>query len=246
MYTPSPRSPHVRNAKRVLWLDLEMTQVEDIRTGRIMEVACLVSEPTWDPVPDSAFHRIVQLDDKDLESLSSWSRDHHQRPRRKNAYLPQSKSLIELCKTSPHTLEQIDRELAAHIMHFSDGPNMVLGGSSVHVDLSFVRLYMPETAQHLHTYRIIDVSTLLETARRMYPGVDTILPRPRTTHEAMDDACSSLELMRTLCQRVFVPILPIQIGPRQSTCIPRQTTSAVSYVRVPGKHTQNMYGNYKL
>lgn len=245
MYTPSPRSPHVRNAQRVLWLDLEMTQVEDIRKGRIMEVACLVSEPSWDPVPESAFHRIVHLDDKDLQSLSEWSLDHHRRPRRRNAYISESQSLVDLCKTSPYQIEDIDHQLARHLHQFADGPNMVLGGSSVHVDLAFVRLYMPLTAKYLHTYRIIDVSTLLETARRMYPGVDTVLPRPRTTHEAMDDACSSLELMRTLCQRVFVPILPIQISPQQSTCIPRQTTSAISYVRVPGHHTHDIHANYR-
>ena len=43
-----------------------------------------------------------------------------------------------------------------------------LAGNSIYVDRMFLRKYLPRVHEHLH-WRLIDVSTILELARRWYP-----------------------------------------------------------------------------
>lgn len=43
-----------------------------------------------------------------------------------------------------------------------------LAGSSIYVDRNFLRKHMPKVHEHLH-WRLIDVSSILELARRWYP-----------------------------------------------------------------------------
>ena len=43
-----------------------------------------------------------------------------------------------------------------------------LAGNSVYMDQAFLRIHMPRIFAHLH-WRLIDVSTLLELARRWFP-----------------------------------------------------------------------------
>jgi oligoribonuclease len=45
-----------------------------------------------------------------------------------------------------------------------------LAGNSVHVDRMFLNKHMPEVVSYL-SYRIVDVSSIKELARRWYPKV---------------------------------------------------------------------------
>ena len=47
----------------------------------------------------------------------------------------------------------------------------VLAGNSIHQDRRFIRRYMPALDKRLH-YRMVDVSTIKELARRWYPAAD--------------------------------------------------------------------------
>ena len=63
---------------------------------------------------------------------------------------------------------------------------------------------MPELDAHLH-YRMIDVSSIKELARRWYPRVYFNAPKKHGNHRALADITESIEELRYYRAAVFVP-----------------------------------------
>ncbi len=61
---------------------------------------------------------------------------------------------------------------------------------------------MPRLAAHLH-YRIVDVSSVRELARRWYPSELRRAPRKAAAHTALSDVRESLTELRWLRRHVF-------------------------------------------
>ena len=57
----------------------------------------------------------------------------------------------------------------------------VLAGNSIHLDRRFIRRYMPQLDTRLH-YRMVDVSTIKELARRWFPQVIAKQKAKKETH----------------------------------------------------------------
>lgn len=77
-----------------------------------------------------------------------------------------------------------------------------LAGNSVHVDRMFIVKHMPKLTEYLH-YRIIDVSTVMELARRWSPKVYRKAPKKKNTHTAMSDVKESLEELKYYQAHLF-------------------------------------------
>lgn len=58
--------------------------------------------------------------------------------------------------------------------HVPDANSAQLAGNSVHVDRMFLVKHMPKFIAHLN-YRIVDVSSVKELARRWFPHVSIIV-----------------------------------------------------------------------
>ncbi len=69
-----------------------------------------------------------------------------------------------------------------------------LAGNTVHQDRRFMARYMPAFEAYLH-YRIVDVSTLKELARRWRPDVLAGVVK-ESKHEALADVHESIEELR--------------------------------------------------
>lgn len=69
-----------------------------------------------------------------------------------------------------------------------------LAGNTVHQDRRFMALYMPALESYLH-YRIVDVSTLKELARRWRPDVFQAFAK-EGRHEALADVYESIEELK--------------------------------------------------
>jgi oligoribonuclease len=63
---------------------------------------------------------------------------------------------------------------------------------------------MPELESYLH-YRIIDVSSIKELARRWYPRAYFAAPRKAGGHRALADIRESIAELRYYREAVFVP-----------------------------------------
>lgn len=100
--------------------------------------------------------------------------------------------------------EQAADELLAYIQKYvPDARKALLAGNSVHADKSFlVKEPYRKVIEHLH-YRILDVSTIKEAARRWCPQVASKAPQKRTLHTAKDDILESIEEARFYKQAIF-------------------------------------------
>ncbi|WP_425555808.1 oligoribonuclease [Georgenia halophila] len=70
-----------------------------------------------------------------------------------------------------------------------------LAGNSVGTDRTFLARDMPELVDHLH-YRIIDVSSIKELARRWYPRAYFHSPAKAGGHRALADILESIDELR--------------------------------------------------
>src|SRR3712207_9168207 len=74
----------------------------------------------------------------------------------------------------------------------SGGSRPPLAGNSVGTDRAFLARDMPELDRFLH-YRIVDVSSIKELARRWYPRVYYNAPAKHGSHRALADIQESIE-----------------------------------------------------
>ena len=79
--------------------------------------------------------------------------------------------------------------------HVAEAGRAPLAGSSVYVDRGFLARYLPDLDAHLH-YRLIDVSTIKELARRWYPRSYFNAPTKSGGHRALADIRESIAELR--------------------------------------------------
>lgn len=94
--------------------------------------------------------------------------------------------------------EQILNFVKAHVPE----KKCPLGGNSVYMDRLFIMKYMPSLNNYLH-YRIIDVSTLKELAKRWYSSEYSRVPQKTFKHRAIDDIKESIEELKYYRENIF-------------------------------------------
>lgn len=78
----------------------------------------------------------------------------------------------------------------------------LLAGNSVHVDKTFLCRYMPRLDNYLH-YRILDVSSITEVAKRWYTREWRNNPKKKNEHTALSDIKESIEELEYYRHAVF-------------------------------------------
>jgi oligoribonuclease len=174
----------------LVWIDLEMTGL-DPETEVILEIACIVTDGALEEAiegPDLVLHAT----DEQLEGMVDIVTEMHA-----------TSGLSAEVKKSTLTAAQAERKVlefvAEHVPEPSSAP---LAGNSVHADRAFLRRYMPALEAYLH-YRIVDVSTVKELARRWYPEAADKAPRKRGGHRALADIRESIDELRYLRSMIF-------------------------------------------
>jgi oligoribonuclease len=183
----------------LVWLDMEMTGLDPDRE-RIIEMATILTDGQLTEIavgPELVIHQA----DETLAAMDDWNTKHHggsgltERVRQ---------SLISDAEAEAQTIAFIDA-------HVSPRERPVLAGNSIHQDRRFIRRYMPMLEKRLH-YRMVDVSTIKELARRWYPQVIARQPSKRDTHRALDDIRESIDELRFYRSQVFVAPAPAEAG----------------------------------
>src|SRR6202035_583053 len=98
--------------------------------------------------------------------------------------------------------EQVLRYVRSHI---PDARKVPLCGNSIATDRAFLARDMPELDEYLH-YRMVDVSSIKELARRWYPRVYFASPPKHGGHRALADILESVKELRYYREAVFVPL----------------------------------------
>ena len=79
---------------------------------------------------------------------------------------------------------------------------IMLAGSTVHFDREFLLVNFPALKRFLN-HKVIDVTSLLESARRFRPDVLVGLPKPSGLHRAGQDIFDSISLYKYIKDNIF-------------------------------------------
>jgi Oligoribonuclease (3''->5'' exoribonuclease) len=108
------------------------------------------------------------------------------------------------------TLGDAEEQVLEYIKTYvPDEQSAALAGNSVGQDRLFLLEYMPKVTEHLH-YRVIDVSTIKELAKRWYPRVYACAPEKHGGHRALADILESIQELVYYREALF----PAELNPK--------------------------------
>jgi oligoribonuclease len=174
----------------LVWIDLEMTGLDPDRDV-ILEIACIVTDGSLEEEIEGP-NLVLHAADDQLTGMLPIVTEMHTKS-----------GLIEDIPKSTVTAAMAERAVLEFIAeHVPEPLTAPLAGNSVHADRAFLRRYMPALDDYLH-YRIVDVSTIKELARRWYPEVVEQAPKKRGGHRAMADIRESINELRYFRTTIF-------------------------------------------
>ncbi len=184
----------------LVWLDMEMTGL-DAERERIIEVATILTDGQLTEIavgPDL----VIRQSDEILGAMDDWNKSHHG-----------GSGLVARVQSSTVSEADAEAQTIAFInQHVSAKDRPVLAGNSIHQDRRFIRRYMPALEKRLH-YRMVDVSTIKELARRWFPELIAKQTKKKDSHRALDDIRESIDELRYYKQHVFVSPPSAAAGP---------------------------------
>jgi oligoribonuclease len=182
----------------LVWIDCEMTGL-DLTTDKLIEVAVVVTDSQLN-VLDPGLDVIIHAEDSDLAGMADVVTEMHARS-----------GLTEEVRASTVTLADASEQVLAYVKRFvPERRTAPLCGNSIGTDRGFLARDMPELDDHLH-YRMIDVSSIKELARRWFPRVYFAQPQKGLAHRALADIIESVRELAYYRQTLFVD------GPGPST-----------------------------
>jgi oligoribonuclease len=176
---------------RLVWIDCEMTGL-DLGADALIEVAALVTDFELNVLGDGV-DVVVKPPPEALDQMDDFVRAMHV-----------SSGLLEELDGGM-TLDEAEQQVLAYVrQHCPAGSRPPLAGNTVATDRSFLARDMTELESFLH-YRIVDVSSIKELARRWYPRAYFGAPPKNGNHRALADIQESIEELRYYRAAVFVP-----------------------------------------
>ena len=180
------------NLVPLVWMDLEMTGL-DAEADAILEIATIVTDANLDVLAEGPALAIHQ-DDEVLAAMDAWNTEHHT-----------ASGLVERVRCSPVSLLEAEAVTLAFVKRHCAARQAPLCGNSIWQDRRFLAKHMPTLNAYLH-YRIVDVSTVKELARRWKPELvegETAFKK-RNSHRAQDDIHESIAELRHYREHLFV------------------------------------------
>lgn len=188
-----------RSQDRIVWIDCEMTGL-DLHSDALIEVAALVTDSELTVLGDGV-DVVIKPPARTVAAMRDVVRQMH----------TTSGLLSEL--DGGVTMEEAERTVLDYIKTWVPDPRRApLAGNSISTDRGFLARDMPALENHLH-YRIIDVSSVKELARRWYPRAYFASPEKSGNHRALADIRESIRELQYYRSAVFVP----QPGPDSDT-----------------------------
>lgn len=177
--------------EQLVWIDCEMTGLS-VEKDALVEVAALVTDSDLNVLGEGV-DIVVTPPQESLEQMVQFVRDMHT-----------SSGLLAELEGGVSLREAEERVLAYVRAHCPEGTRPPLAGNSVGTDRAFLARDMPELDSFLH-YRIVDVSSIKELARRWYPRTYYNAPEKGGNHRALADIRESIEELRFYREAIFVP-----------------------------------------
>ncbi len=199
-----------KGGDRLVWVDCEMTGL-DLGSDLLIEVAALVTDSELNVLGDG-IDVVIGATAEQLTRMPDVVREMHA-----------SSGLTEEVLASTVTLQEAEHKVLDYVRSQVAEPGKApLCGNSIGTDRGFLARDMAALDGYLH-YRIVDVSSVKELARRWYPRAYYNSPKKGGGHRALADILESVEELRYYRATVFVP----QPGPTSE-----QAAQAAAALRV--------------
>ncbi|MDR1791129.1 MAG: oligoribonuclease [Propionibacteriaceae bacterium] len=176
---------------RLVWIDCEMTGL-DLRHDALIELAVLVTDSDL-RVLGEGIDVLIKPPAEALAQMNDVVRKMH--------------TDSGLLKELDHgvTLEEAEAQALDYIKTYvPEAGKVPLAGNTVGTDRAFLARDLPALESYLH-YRIVDVSSIKELARRWFPQVYFHAPKKGGNHRALADIKESIEELRYYRHAVFLP-----------------------------------------
>ena len=173
--------------QRMVWIDLEMTGL-DIEKESIIEIATVITDSELNIIAQGP-NLAVSVSEELLAGMDEWNTTHHNQS-----------GLVERIRHEGVSISEAQQQTLEFLKQWVNPKTAPLCGNSVWNDRRFLDKEMPLVADYLH-YRMVDVSTIKELARRWYPKVDKY--RKKLSHLALDDILESIEELQYFRDKVF-------------------------------------------
>ncbi|MBF1736211.1 MAG: oligoribonuclease [Trueperella pyogenes] len=178
----------------LVWIDCEMTGL-DVTRDALIEVAVVITDADLNIV-DPGIDLLITPPAEALEGMNDFVRQMH----------TSSGLLDEL--PSGTTMEDAQQQVLDYIRRFVPTPKKaLLAGNSVGTDKMFLEANMPLVIDHLH-YRLVDVSSIKELAKRWYRKAFEEAPVKHGGHRALADILESIQELEYY-RRVLFPHEPV-------------------------------------
>ena len=165
----------------LIWIDMEMSGLNP-ETDRVLEIAIVITDAQLNVVAEAPV-MVVHQPDAVLDAMDNWNKSTHKKS-----------GLIDRVRASTLTEAQAEDRMIDFLVQYVPSGTSPVCGNSVHQDRRFLVRYLPRLDAWFH-YRLIDVSTLKELARRWKPEVLNGMVK-HGRHEALADIHESIEELR--------------------------------------------------
>lgn len=198
---------------RLVWIDCEMTGL-DLTRDALVEVAALVTDSELNVLGEGV-DVVIRPPAEALAGMPDVVRAMHT-----------ASGLLDVLDEGV-TLAEAEAMVLAYIReHVTEGRKAPLCGNSVATDRGFLARDMAALEGYLH-YRIVDVSSIKELARRWYPRVYFQSPPKTGNHRALADIKDSITELKYYRDAIFVA----QPGPDTDTA--KQIAARYTTPQVP-------------
>lgn len=173
---------YMQRSDYLVWIDLEMTGLNPLQDA-ILEIAVVITDNNLNVIaqgPDFIIHQTDEVLDAMREPVKTI---HH------------VSALSQESRNSSLSVHQAEQQVLEFLQQYCKEKTALLCGNSVWMDKAFLAAHMP-TLHAFFNYRIIDVSSLKELAKRWYPHEKFAVEQKSEQHRALKDILESIEELR--------------------------------------------------
>lgn len=183
----------MRSNDPLIFIDCEMTGL-DPEKETIMSIACFITDAQLKLQDEQGWEAIVHHDKSTLDRMGEWCTKTHG-----------ASGLTAACVASTTTKEQAAEGLLEYVKNYvPEGRRGLLAGNSVHCDKAFLSKPPYNRITDYLSYRILDVSSLKEAARRWAPEAVLLdVPSKKLLHQAREDILESIEEAKYYREKCF-------------------------------------------
>lgn len=188
-----PRLAKMRSNDPLVFIDCEMTGLDPEKES-IMSIACFITDAQLKLQDEQGWESIIHHDKSTLDRMDEWCTRTHG-----------ASGLTAACMESTTTKEQAAEGLLEYVKKYVPaGRRGLLAGNSIHCDRAFLSQPPYNRITDYLSYRILDVSSLKEAAKRWAPDQILLgLPSKKLLHQAREDILESIEEAKYYREKCF-------------------------------------------